>query len=340
MTPLDVADGRQDHDVLRRAAEAIAGADEIALACHVHPDGDALGSLLAFHLMCRAHGMASVASWGEPFAVAPHYRFLPGLELSSSPAKFPEHPKVMVTFDCGSLARLGELEAPARAADELVVLDHHSDNMRYGTLNVVATDAAATAVVVRRLAACLGWHLDHDQAVDLYVGLLTDTGRFQYPNTTVETFVLAEELAGYDLPLGTITRELFEKHRFCYLRLVAAVLGRAVLDRERRLVSAWVTAGDLVRHGVDYDETEGLIDLVRRTAEADVSCVLKEAPGEGLRVSLRSVTGVDVGAIAAALGGGGHHFMAGFTSAWSIPDTIDRISALLPEAPSRRSPPA
>ncbi len=80
---------------------------------------------------------------------------------------------------------------------------------------------------------------------------------------------------------------------------------------------------------MDYDETEGLIDLVRRTAEADVSCVLKEAPGEGLRVSLRSVTGADVGAIAAALGGGGHHFMAGFTSAWSIPDTIDRIRELL-----------
>ena len=319
---------------LRRAAAVILAADEVALACHVHPDGDALGSLLAFHLLCRANGVRSVASWGEPYTVAPHYRFLPGLELSSPPAAFPSHPRVMVTFDCGSMSRLGELEAPARATEELVVLDHHHDNQRYGTLNVVESAAAATAVVVRRLATALGWSLNRDVAEDLYVGLLTDTGRFQYPNTTTSVFELAEELASFDIPLGTITRELYEKHRFDYLRLAATALSRAHLDRRRRLVAAWVTSDDLARYQVDFDETEGLIDLVRRTAEADVSCVLREAPGEGLRVSLRSVTGVDVGAIAGALGGGGHHFMAGFTSRWPIAGTVERIAALLTSAPS------
>jgi phosphoesterase RecJ-like protein len=314
---------------LARVAAAVTAADEVALACHIHPDGDALGSLLAFHLLCRALGVASVASWGKPFAVAPHYRFLPGLDLASRPSAFPDRPELMVTFDCGSLVRLGELDGPARAADELVVLDHHHDNAHYGSINVVDTAAASTASVVRRLAEVLGWDLDRDVALDLYVGLLTDTGRFQYPNTTKEVFVLAQELAGHGLPLGVITRELFEKHRFAYLRLAATALSRAHLDREHRLVAAWVTAQDLAEYGVGFDETEGLIDLVRRTAEADVSCVLKEAPGEGLRVSLRSVTGVDVGKVAAELGGGGHHFMAGFLSDRSIPATIERIVVLL-----------
>jgi phosphoesterase RecJ-like protein len=314
---------------LARVAAAVTAAEEVALACHVHPDGDALGSVLAFHLLCRAHGVASVASWGEPFTVAPHYRFLPGLDQASSPSAFPDRPELMVTFDCGSLARLGELAAPAGQAGELVVLDHHHDNARYGSINVVDSDAASTASVVRRLAEVLGWDLDYEVAFDLYVGLLTDTGRFQYPNTTSEVFTLAQELAGHGLPLGVITRELFEKHRFAYLRLAAASLARASLDRRHRVVAAWVTAEDLATYGVDFDETEGLIDLVRQTAEADVSCVLKEAPGEGLRVSLRSVTGVNVGRVAAELGGGGHHFMAGFLSDRSIPATIERIVDLV-----------
>lgn len=320
---------------LTQVAAAVASAREVALACHVHPDGDALGSVLAFHLLCRAHGVASVASWGEPFAVAPHYRFLPGLDLASRPSAFPDRPELMVTFDSGSLSRLGQLSGPARVAQELVVIDHHHDNVRYGSINVVDADAASTASMVRRLAEVLGWELDYEVAFDLYVGLLTDTGRFQYPNTTSEVFALAQELAGHGLPLGVITRELFEKHRFAYLRLAATALSRAHLDLDRRLVAAWVTTEDLAEYGVEFDETEGLIDLVRRTAEADVSCVLKEAPGEGLRVSLRSVTGVDVGKVAAELGGGGHHFMAGFVSDQSIPATMECVAKLLAEsAPS------
>jgi phosphoesterase RecJ-like protein len=176
----------------------------------------------------------------------------------------------------------------------------------------------------------LGWDLNRDIAMNLYVGLVTDTGRFQYPNTTPEVFRLAEELASYELPIQDITRELFEKHRFAYVQLAADVLARAEFDPDRRFVAAWVTNEDLVDHGVTFDETEGLIDLVRRTAEADVACVLKETPDEGLRVSLRSVSDVDVGSVATALGGGGHRFMSGFTSERSIPETLRQIRGLLP----------
>ena len=314
---------------LDRAAETIGEASSLALACHVDPDGDALGALLGLLHLCRAVGKPWVASWPEPFVVAPHYRFLPGLDLATKPADFPKAPEVMVTFDCGSINRLNELAVPARAAGELVVIDHHSTNDRYGTINLIDADAAASVVLVRRLARRLGWELDRDSAMCLYTGLVTDTGRFQYDNTTPEVFALAEELAEFDLPVAAMSRQLFEEHRFAYLQLVGAALSRAELDHARRFVFTWVTADDLHRFGVELEETEGLIDLVRRTGEADVSCVLKETP-EGTRVSLRSLGGVDVGAIALSFGGGGHRAAAGFTLDRPVSEVVAAVKASLP----------
>ena len=313
---------------LGRAAAAIEEASSLALACHQAPDGDALGSLLAMHHLCRAQGKPSVASWPEPFAVASTYRFLPDLDLATPPGEFPAEPEVMVTFDCGSAARLGELEPAARAAGQLIVVDHHATNDHYGSVNVVDPEAAATTVLVRRLVAEMGWRLDRDAALCLYTGLVTDTGRFQYSNTTQEVFALAQELASFDLPIAAMSRHLFEEHRFAYLKLVAECLSRAELDVDLGLVATWVTAEDLARHGVDLEETESLVDLVRRTAEADVSCVLKETP-DGVKGSLRSIAGTDVAAVAARFGGGGHRLAAGFTAQGTIAEVLATVKAAL-----------
>jgi len=312
---------------LDRAAEVIAAAPAVALACHVNPDGDALGSMLAFHLLCRANGKASVASWAEPIDPGPQYRFLPGLDLATKPADFPSAPEVMVCFDCGSPGRLGSLRSAATAAATLVVVDHHATNSRYGAVNLVDPDAAATVVLVHRLAERLGWRLDRDVAMCLYAGLVTDTGRFQYDCTTAETFALARELAAFDLPIATMSRQLFEQHRFAYVQLVAGCLQRAVLDRDLAFVATWVTAGDLHEHDCDLTETEGLIDVVRGVAEAEVSCVLKEAP-DGVRVSLRAVSDLDVGAVATHFGGGGHRHAAGFVArTGTVADVLAAVRA-------------
>ncbi|MGH9153991.1 MAG: DHH family phosphoesterase [Acidimicrobiales bacterium] len=319
-------------DELDRAAEVIDAADELALACHVMPDGDALGSVLALHELCRANGKPSVASWSEPFEVGPHYRFLPGLALATKPADFPAEPEVMMTFDCGSMERLGQLATAARAARSLVVVDHHATNDRFGSINLVDPDAAATAVVVRRLAARLGWELTRDAAVCLYTGLVTDTGRFQYSNTTTEVFALAQELASFDLPIATMSRKLFEEHRFAYLQLVGDCIARAELDRDLHLVASWVTGADLAAHGCALEETEGLIDIIRRAAEAEVACVLKETP-EGIRVSLRATTSTDVARVASRFGGGGHRYAAGFTAPGTVAEVLAALRAVLAEDP-------
>jgi phosphoesterase RecJ-like protein len=314
---------------LDRAAAAIAAAPSLALACHHTPDGDALGSMLALHHLALAAGKQSVASWPEPFDVPAHYTFLPGLDLTTKPADFPVQPDLMVTFDCGSLGRLGELAPAAQRARQLIVVDHHSTNDGYGTVNLIDPDAAASAVVVRHLLDRLGWDLNRDAAQCLYTGLVCDTGRFQYDCTTPAVFALAEELAGFDLPIGPMNRQLFEEHRLAYLRLAGTALQRAEYDGDRRFVATWVTADDLAEYGVSLDETEGLIDLIRRASEADVSCVLKETP-DGTKVSLRAVTAYDVGQLAIGFGGGGHKAAAGFVSPLPVPELLAAIRDALP----------
>jgi bifunctional oligoribonuclease and PAP phosphatase NrnA len=316
-------------DLLGEAARRIAGADQIALACHVNPDGDALGSMLGLLHVLRAANANVVASFPPPFVVAPHYRELPGLELLIHPDEFPREPDVMVTFDCGSLGRLGELEPAAKAANELIVVDHHVSNTRYGSINIIDPGAAASGVLVRRLVFELGLPLTNDAAVALYAALVCDTGRFQYDTTTPSVFELARELVTFDIPVSRLTRQLFEEHRFAYLKLLGDALANAELDAERRFVWTAVTQEMLQRHGVTLEEVEGLIDILRRTTEAEVTCVLKEEADGSVRVSLRSLGDIDVRAIAADNGGGGHRFAAGFESTLDLAAVVANIRGAL-----------
>jgi bifunctional oligoribonuclease and PAP phosphatase NrnA len=314
---------------MAKAAAVIRSAPNVALACHLNPDGDALGSMLALHHVLRANGFNSVASFSEPFVVAPHYRELPGLDTLSPPERFPHDPDVMVTFDSGAMSRLGDLEANAKAAGELIVIDHHVSNDRYGTINVIDPDAAASGVIVRRLIDRLELPLNRDAAVCLYAAVVCDTGRFQYESTTSEVFALAGELTSFDVPIASLSRTLFEEHRFAYLQLLADVLTRLQLVPEKKFVWTFVSQDDLTRHGVTFEEVEGLIDIVRRTREAEVACVLKEAADHTWRVSLRSLGDVDVRRIAETEGGGGHRFAAGFTTDDPADAVVARILAAL-----------
>jgi phosphoesterase RecJ-like protein len=178
---------------------------------------------------------------------------------------------------------------------------------------------------VRRLVHELDLELDDPAAVSLYAALVCDTGRFQYDTTTPAVFDLARELVEFDVPVSRLSRQLFEEHRFAYLQLLAEALARAELDVERRFVWTAVRREMLERHDVTLDEVEGLIDILRRTTEAEVTCVLKEETSGAFRVSLRSLGDVDVRAIAANHGGGGHRFAAGFESTLDVDDLIAQI---------------
>jgi phosphoesterase RecJ-like protein len=202
-------------------------------------------------------------------------------------------------------------------------------NERYGSINAIDAEAAASGVVVRRLIEELGLPLNREAAVCLYAAVVCDTGRFQYESTTPDVFALAGELTGFDVPIARLSRTLFEEHRFAYLQLLGEALEQAHLVVDERFVWTVITQEMLKRHEVDMEEVEGLIDVLRRTTEAEVTAVLKEERDRTVRVSLRSLGGVDVRRIAEAHGGGGHRFAAGFTSDLDAEQVVAEIRAAL-----------
>ncbi len=314
---------------LRRAAELVGQADEVALACHIGPDGDALGSMLGMAWLLQRAGKQVWPSFGEPFVVPDSYRFLP-VDLLVPPTEVPPRPRLMLSFDAGSLDRLGELAGPATGAENLVVIDHHVSNQGFGSVDLIFAGAAATAEICVRLVEELGWAVDETAALCFQTGLVTDTGRFQYSNTTPATLNAAAAMVKAGARPEIIGRHVYEESPFGYLQLVSRVLGRARLDKDFRLVSAVMTAEDLEETGVKMDDTEPLIDALRVARESDVAALIKEFGNGRFKVSLRSRGRVDVGSIAVAHGGGGHHNASGFVFAGTAEEALASVTAMLP----------
>lgn len=317
-----------DGAAIREAARLVADARSIGLACHLGPDGDALGSMLAVAVAATRAGKKVYPSFGEPFTVPDAYRYLP-TDLLVPPDTVPEGLPLFMSFDAGSADRLGELLAVATSADALVVVDHHRSNEGFGTLDLVDPDAAATAEIVASLLDALGWEIDPVVATCLHTGIVTDTGRFQYSNTSPSTLRLAARLVEAGARPEQVGRHVYEESPFGFLSLAGAVLSSAVLDRERRFVWAVLRSDDLDRSGVGLDDTDPLIDLVRVARESDVALLVKELEPERVKGSLRSRGRVDVAAIATELGGGGHHNAAGFTYHGTVDDAVDAVRSRL-----------
>ena len=318
MTRYDV----KDWDV---AVDAIGNAKTVALACHVNPDGDAMGSLLGMSLALRILGKTTYPTWGSPeVVVPPSLMFMPGADTLVQPADVPEV-DLFVALDCGAAHRLGELETMAVKHERSINIDHHPGNDNFGTLNVVVDFASSTAEIVAFLLKDAGVEFNHDIATCLYTGVVTDTGRFQYGNSSPQTLRLAANLLSYGVQAPKIALEVFESAPFSYLKLLGRVLERATLYQAERFVYSWIRRKDLDDTGVGADETDLLIDAVRATRDADVAAIFKEQKDGNYRVSLRSKGSVSVGEIARANGGGGHELAAGYTAV----DVESAVGAIL-----------
>jgi len=314
----------ENRTVLEQAAAAIAGAGDVALACHVGPDGDALGSMLGLAIAASNQGKKVVASFGSPFVVPPSLSFLP-TDLLVAPGDFPASPELMVLLDAGSVERVGELAKNADAAGTVVVLDHHVTNSGFGDIAVIDPAAAATGEIVYDILQILGWEMTPDIALCLHTALVTDTGRFQYSNTTPRALRIAADLVAAGAQPSLIGRHVYEEAPFGYLKAAATALGRARLDSERGVVYTWLTDRDIEQSNVTWDDTETLIDLIRLAAEADTAVLAKGHSDGRVKVSLRSRGGTDVGALAAAMGGGGHRLAAGFTVDAGVEDVMTKV---------------
>lgn len=313
------------------AVDALDRAPQVALSCHVGPDGDALGSMLALAIALRQRGKSVVCSWGsEPFSVPRPYAFIPGQDLLSAPEDYPAAPGTMITFDAGSFERFGTLEPNARAASTLVVVDHHASNDNFGHINLVDPAAAASAVIVYGLLDRMGHEVDADIATCLYTGLVTDTGRFQFANTTPVVHTIAADLIARGAPHVSITEAVYNTHRVGFLTLAATALSRLHVRDDVQLAWTWVTHEDLADNDVEMEDIEALIDLVRTVEGAEVAAVLKQQSDGRYRVSMRARGTANVGRVAEGFGGGGHALAAGYTAEVREPEAIiDAIAVAL-----------
>jgi phosphoesterase RecJ-like protein len=343
VTPASGAPGGVTDAEWAAAAEAVRAltpgesGDEVQLICHVNPDGDALGSMLGFGLGLRRLGITELrATFPGEFELPEPYKSLPGTDFLVPEHRAYRNPRLVMTFDVAAESRLGDLAGLLSTAPCVVVLDHHASNTRFGHLHLVDPAAAATSVVVDGLLGRLGVTLDRAIAECLYVALATDTGSFKFDMTTPEVHELAARLIATGIRPGAISRRVFDTRPFGAVRLFGGVLGRARLEPDAAgghgLGWTYATLDDLARHGQRPYVLEALIDSVRCTAEADVSCVVKQVRPAEWAVSLRSKGAVDVSRVAVALGGGGHRFAAGFTGHGTVGEVVAGVRAELGKA--------
>lgn len=304
------------------AARALAAAGSVTIVCHVQPDADTIGSGLALAQVLDRRGTAVRVSFAEPAQLPVSMSSLPGAHHLVPPGEVPAETDLLVAVDCGSAARLGALADRLDGARSTLVIDHHRSNTRFGTINLVDPSAESTTSVLTRLFDAWGEPIDRPVAHCLYAGLVTDTGSFRWVRPG--THELAERLLATGIDGAEIAQTLLDTHPFGWLPMLSRVLGSARLAPQVHggvgLVYAFVRRADL--DGVTQEEAESVVDIVRTTAEAGVAAVFKESAEPGRwTVSLRSKDsgpdrhdGLDVSAVATALGGGGHRYAAGYTA--------------------------
>jgi len=314
-------------EALRAAARAIDAADSLVVMGHIGPDGDALGSMLAISGAAAKQGKEAYATFGEPFVVGKQFRYLDTSTLIP-PGKVPDEIDLAVVVDTSVKSRLGNAAAIVEKARQVVVIDHHlSSDEDLGDFRVIDANAGAAAQIVYRLLVELRWEIDAEIATALYTGIVTDTGRFQYSSTSPEVHRITAALleAGVEPPV--VGQHVYEEAPFGYLRVAGAVLSRAQIDTELRIVWSLLTRDDLAQEQLRYEDADGLIDLLRLAEESDVACLLREVGEAKYKGSLRSRGRVDVSKIAGQFGGGGHHNAAGFVAEGDVSDILAVISA-------------
>jgi phosphoesterase RecJ-like protein len=307
---------------LQAVADALRSHDRFLLVTHENPDGDALGSLLATKLALDSLGKdAEMFLYGDaPLPL--EYAFMPLEGLRREPPPDAGE-RVLVALDCANEDRMGPDPALLEQAPVSIDIDHHHDNTRFGDVTLVVSDASSTGEVLRDVFAELDVELTPEIAEALYIALVTDTGRFQYTNTTPKAFRLAAELVEAGADVHRIFQALYESIDFMKFKLIGKAAERAQVFEGGRLVISYLERSDFTELNAAEAYAEGVIDWLRAIDGAEMVALIREPPrrddAPARKVSLRaSVDEIDVSAIARKSGGGGHRQAAGFSSDASI----------------------
>ena len=303
--------------LFERVSSTIYKNEDFLIATHTFPDGDALGSLVAVYELMRSlkKNAFMICNSEIPY----QYKFLP------------YNDKIKRNLDCIDLSNKRYISICLDSADEsrvnlnfkklrenskkIINIDHHLSNTNFGDINIVGKEKSATAEIIYRLLIrdfekCL----NHNIALGLYVGILTDTGKFQYFNTSAEVHKIVSHLLEYDIKPYRIFSNIYEREPFNRFKLLQLVLKRVKLLESERLVYSYVLQKDFSKLSLPFSSHDGMIELIRSTKDAKISAFFRQAGNKKFKVSLRSSdNSINVATVAGAFGGGGHRLASAYT---------------------------
>jgi phosphoesterase RecJ-like protein len=310
-------------------ARALRDAPRVLVTTHENPDGDALGSTLAAWLGLTRLGKDVVMYLAGTIGLPREYDFMDFSALTRTPPADVAD-RLVLALDCANARRVGPDHAIFDEAATVVNVDHHHDNTRFGDVNLVVPEASSTGEILRDVLGLLGVELDPPLAQALYIALVTDTGRFQYSNTTPKALRLAAELVEAGADAYRVYQDVYENVAFEKLKLLARALERARVYEGGRVIVSVLTRDDFDAAGADEPFAEGIIDYLRAVEGAELVALIREPPrgngGPPRKVSLRTTHDeLDVSAIARSFGGGGHRQAAGFHTDLEVEELVEGI---------------
>ena len=312
------------------AAQAIREAHSLVMACHVNPDGDALGSMLGLALGLAPLGQSLILLSQD--GVPEILRFLPGADLVQK-ATDTEAFDLAVVLDSGDLSRVGSRVQPLVArARRVVDIDHHVLAGAFGDIRVLHAQAASTSEIVYALLEALGMPITPDVATCLFTGVITDTGSFRFQNVTPNTFHVAAALLNAGAPPARISENVFENRSFAATKLLGHALSSLSQTADGRVTWAHITAQDFAALGATDEDTEGVVNYVRGVRGADAGILFRQMTDGKIRISLRSRETVNVAEVAQQFGGGGHRMAAGCTLHVPLPEAEQQVVQAVHEA--------
>src|SRR5881296_4067222 len=312
----------------REVAAVLAPGRRVALTTHVNADGDGVGSEVAlWHLLTR-RGLEAVIANPTPIPERFHFLLPNGADRSERAVREIAAADVVLVLDISDLSRLGDLARTIKQSHTVACIDHHVSR---GSLpagpRLVAPEATATAELVFDLASALDWKLSAEAARALYVGILTDTGGFRFSNTSARALRIAGALLERGVDPESIYERVYASAPEGRVRLLAEVLETLVVEPEVGL--AWVTVPPdaLDRHGATADDLDGIVEYPRSIAGVRLALLFRQIANGRVKVSFRSMGGVDVADLAHPFGGGGHKKAAGASFEGAIADVQEKVLA-------------
>jgi phosphoesterase RecJ-like protein len=296
--------------VLKEISQVLSKNNTFLIATHLHPDGDAIGSLIVFLGLMEDLGKEARALSESP--VPALYRFLPGSQKISTKLDKNFKPEVAVVLDTPTLDRLGRIKEYVAKAPFIINIDHHISNARFGNINWVI-DSSAVAEMIMALLQYLKVEITPDWAICLYTAILTDTGSFRYINTTSKTHRIAATLIEKGVRPAEIAQNVYETNTPQKMQFIARVLKNLKVSSNGEI--AWVTVPPYQK----YENDEEIVTYPRSLESVRIAILFRELKGNKVKISFRSKGGVDVNTLAQKFGGGGHPAASGCVVKGALP---------------------